>query len=119
MQSNRAKGILAEWLAVMLLRLKGYEIIGQRLKGFKGSGIGEIDILARKKTTLVIVEVKARKSHEDAFSAILPSQKKRLIKAAKFILTRYPEWSHYTVRFDAIFIIPYHLPYHIVDAWRI
>ena len=49
-------GLRAEMLAAMLLRLKGYRILAQRLK----TPAGEIDMVARRGRSLAIVEVKAR-----------------------------------------------------------
>ena len=63
-----------EWLARQLLRLKGYKILSHN----KNCGGVEIDILARKKRTLILVEVKYRQSRDKAHMALHPAQRRRL-----------------------------------------
>jgi putative endonuclease len=52
-------GKKSERLAAEYLKLKGYHILETNYR----STVGEIDIIAREKGTLVFVEVKARSSH--------------------------------------------------------
>lgn len=49
-------GRRAEWLAALLLSLKGYRILARNyvVRG------GEIDLVARRGSTVIFVEVKAR-----------------------------------------------------------
>jgi putative endonuclease len=51
-------GQQSEALTVRYLKKKGYKIIAQNYR----SKLGEIDIIARDKETLVFIEVKARRS---------------------------------------------------------
>jgi putative endonuclease len=55
-------GLVAETLAALMLRLKGYAIVAQRYK----TPVGEIDLVALKGRRLAFVEVKRRKTAEDA-----------------------------------------------------
>ena len=50
------RGIVAEWLASVLLMLRGYSILARRFR----SPFGEIDIVARRGKRLAFVEVKRR-----------------------------------------------------------
>lgn len=106
------RGLWAERLARWLLRAKLYRIVGERVK----TRAGEIDIVARRGNTLVIVEVKARRSLEEAAQAVSPQQWGRLLRAAEILLAREVEGTN--LRFDVIHIVPGHLPQHLVDAWR-
>ena len=54
--STKKKGWLAEWVACGYLVFRGYLIIE---KNFRTS-FGELDIIAKKNQTFVIVEVKSR-----------------------------------------------------------
>jgi len=106
------RGLAAERIAGWLLRAKLYRIIGQRVKT-RG---GEVDIVARKGKTLVIVEVKARRTLEDAADAVSPKQWTRLLRAGEILLSREPDGT--TLRFDVVHVVPGRWPRHIKDAWR-
>lgn len=56
------RGHSAERLAALALMLKGYRIIGRRYR----TKLGEIDLIARRKDVVLIVEVKARTTLEQA-----------------------------------------------------
>jgi putative endonuclease len=56
------RGLLAESLAATLFRLKGYRIVARLYR----TPVGEIDLVALKGKRLAFVEVKARKTREDA-----------------------------------------------------
>ena len=106
------RGLWAERLARWLLRAKLYRIVGERVK----TRAGEVDIVARKGKTLVIVEVKARRSLDEAAEAVSPQQWGRLLRAAEILLAREPENTF--LRFDVVQIVPGHFPRHLPDAWR-
>ena len=63
-------GISAESRAAMFLVAKGFRILARRWK----SPVGEIDIIARRRSLLVFVEVKARDSLDDAAVACAAAQ---------------------------------------------
>ena len=71
------KGISAELCASKLLESKGYKIIKKRTR----TPYGEIDILAKRGSDVVAVEVKQRKSLDVARSCILARQQKRIVNA--------------------------------------
>jgi putative endonuclease len=105
------KGKGAEWIAALYLQFKGYEILEKRFK----TPLGEIDLLARKGNTLVAIEVKARKTLEQAAMALTPFQRRRIEKALLFYLAG--KTSCLDLRFDVILISSWRLPYHIRGAW--
>jgi Holliday junction resolvase-like predicted endonuclease len=82
--STALKGRLSERLAVALLWLKGYRILGlnQHIDGV------EVDILAQSRTALVVVEVKVRTSFEEALMAIHPPQRQRLARVLQTLAAR-------------------------------
>jgi len=109
---RRGRG--AEWRAAWLLRLKGFRILA---RGYR-CAVGEIDIIARRGTLLVAVEVKARANLADAADAIAPRQRQRIARALSDFVARHPATAMCDVRFDAILLAPRHWPRHITDAWR-
>jgi putative endonuclease len=107
-------GRWAEHAAAHYLRLKGYRILA---RGWRAPE-GEIDIVARKGRILVLVEVKARPSAETAAYAIAPRQRRRIERAALRFLAQHPRHAGCDLRFDAMLVSPWHLPRHLIDAWR-
>jgi putative endonuclease len=105
-------GLSAERRCAWLLRLKGYRVLSLR----HDAGFGEIDILARKGRTLVVVEVKARRSMEACEHSITPDKQRRLIRAAQAILAAPGAISH--IRFDVLWVAPRRWPQHIHHAWE-
>jgi putative endonuclease len=114
----RRRGQWAETLCVVSLRLRGFRILARRLAGGRGTGIGEIDIIARRGRILAFIEVKARRTPDDAAAAISPRQRRRLERAATAYLAARPELRDFLIRFDAMLVAPRRWPVHLFDAWR-
>lgn len=108
-----ARGRRAERLAAWWLRLKGYRVLEQ---GFR-SPAGEIDLIAKRGGTLIIVEVKRRARLAEAGEAVRRRQQRRIIHAAQAYLQRRPELAGLQLRFDALLLVPRRLPHHIPNAW--
>ncbi len=108
-QAAERRGRRAETIAAWWLRLKGYRILGRRVR----TPAGEIDIVARRFNVLAFVEVKARKSLAAADDALDPRQLKRVGRAANLLYGRYGE-NIASVRIDAVIITAGRLPKHIV-----
>lgn len=77
MSGNLTLGRLGEDASVSYLRTSGYKIIDRNVK----LGIGEIDIVAYKGSTLCILEVKTRKntSSGEPYEAVTPTKARKLI----------------------------------------
>jgi putative endonuclease len=73
-------GKTGESIAVGFLRSQGYRILEQNYR----TGIGEIDIIARDRKTLVFVEVKARTSSRfgNPKSAVTPIKQRKISMVA-------------------------------------
>jgi putative endonuclease len=108
-----ARGLSAESRAALLLMAKGYRIAARRWK----SPVGEIDIVARRRNLLVFVEVKARDGLDEAALAVTPFQKRRILAAARAWLARHPDDVTSAMRFDAVLVVPWRLPRHMVGAF--
>lgn len=115
------KGFLGEYYARFYLRCKGYRCIAHRYK----TPVGEVDLLVTKSPiqqakklygnhiTLVLVEVKVRRTMHDALYAITNPQKQRYINAGKYIHKKY---RGVNIRYDAVLISGFTIK-HIENAW--
>src|SRR5436305_94814 len=106
-------GISAESRAAALLIAKGFRILARRWR----SPVGEIDIIARRRTLLVFVEVKARASLDDAAWSVSERQRARIIAAAEAWLARNADDRITDIRFDAMLVAPGRIPRHIAAAF--
>ncbi|MFT5703914.1 MAG: putative endonuclease [Rickettsiales bacterium] len=113
-------GIIAEFLAIAFLFLKGYRILERRYK----TKLGEIDIVALKGNTIVAIEVKARRKvmfkNGFLFEEVLSeNQKRRIKRAAMFFMKRnFKKYKFHSIRFDLVVVSPYKMPLHLVGFWE-
>src|SRR3979411_3431459 len=80
-------GLSAESRAAAFLMAKGYRILAKRFR----TPYGEIDIVARKRSLIVFIEVKARASLDEAADAVTPRQQARIIDDAQAWLMEHPQ----------------------------
>lgn len=113
-KTNYQRGLRAEFIAKLFLRLKGYRILSQRYK----TPVGEIDLIAQRGKTLVFIEVKARETIATALESISVIQQRRIMRAGLYFMNSSPKYGKYTVRFDAICIGSTFLPKHLENAWQ-
>lgn len=107
-------GRSAETLAGWLLRLKLYRIIATRYK----TPVGEIDIVARKGTSIVFVEVKQRSGTAAARDQALASiNTTRIVRCAEWFQSSHPAYRGCDFRFDVITLAPGRWPHHLVNAF--
>src|SRR5436305_566936 len=106
-------GLSAESRAAAYLMAKGYRILAKRFR----TPHGEIDIVAKRRSLLAFVEVKARATLDDAAFAVTPRQQGRIINAAQVWLMSHPEHAEFELRFDAMLIAPRRLPRHVLAAF--
>jgi putative endonuclease len=109
------RGHRAEWIALLLLMMKGYRPLARR---YAASG-GEIDLIVVRGNTIAFVEVKARGLMDDALSAITARKRQRFSRAVRTWLTR-NDWAQgKTWRADAVFIAPKRWQQHIASAFEL
>ena len=109
----RNTGRRAEWLAAFWLMAKGYRVLGLRLK----TPFGEIDLLAQRGAVLAVVEVKRRRTLEEALAAVGALQRERLARAGANLAARRSGAGTMAVRLDLIALAPGRWPRHIPAAW--
>jgi putative endonuclease len=92
-------GLSAESRAAAYLVAKGYRI------------------MARRRGTIVFVEVKARASLDEAAYAVTPHQQARIVAAAEAWIAAHPQHAQSDFRFDAMLVAPGKLPRHLTAAF--
>lgn len=107
-------GVSAEVRAALYLAAKGFRPLAKRWK----SSAGELDLVVKRGSLIVFVEVKARPKLDEAAEAVLPRQQRRIVAAAGAWLAAHPEHAGYDMRFDVVLIAPGRLPQHIVSAFE-
>lgn len=102
MLKHKQVGNIGESLAVMTLKNKGYEILAINFKTM----IGEIDIVAKDKSYIVFVEVKARESLDFGCprEAVNSKKQQKIKLVATQYLKKYKKLDQ-NCRFDVIEII--------------
>jgi putative endonuclease len=114
-QAAERHGHRSENLAALWLRLKGYRILGRRVK----THLGEIDLVAAAPFGPVcFIEVKARADARTAAESVGASQQTRIARAASLYLASRPGLARRGSRFDIVAIAPRSLPVHHRDTWR-
>jgi putative endonuclease len=93
-------GVEAESSARRLLENKNYQILAQRYK----TKAGEIDLVAKRGDHLAFVEVKSRRTHDEAAYSIAPRQQARIALAAEVFLGEHGELSQCSASFDVVLV---------------
>lgn len=107
------RGLLAETLVALLMRLKGYRILARRYR----TPAGEIDLIALRGRRLVFLEVKRRQRLQDAVWTVPTRQRRRILRAAQDWLARHGECHGYDMSFDVVLVAPYRWPAFIENAF--
>jgi len=112
-QQAEKRGRQAERIAGWWLRLKGWQIVGRRMR----TPAGEVDLVARRGSMLAFVEVKARADEDTAAISLDRYRLRRVAVAAERLAPRYMRDGD-NVRIDAIFVVPGRWPRHLPDVWQ-
>lgn len=111
------RGQDAEDQAEAALVARGWTVLERRLRASRGSGAGELDMVAARDGLLAFIEVKARPSLSAAAHAVSRNQQARLMAAAEAWLAAHPGHGAAGVRFDVILVAPEGMR-RIKDAFR-
>lgn len=111
--NNRRAGIEGENIAAEYLKKSGYKILERNFN----TKVGEIDIVAQDKNTLVFVEVKAREntSFGQPVEAVTQSKVRSIIHTAQLYLVSHNRQNSFC-RFDVIEVLRGEVN-HIKDAF--
>lgn len=102
-------GHRSEWFAALALRFKGWRIVARRFK----TKTGEVDIIARKRDLVIMVEVKARPTLAQAMDAVSSTAQRRIEASGDVWLAAQPDFAKLSVRYDLIAVLPRRWPVHV------
>ena len=106
------RGWSGELLAAALLTVKGYRILARRHR----SPYGEVDIIAVRRRRLAFVEVKRRRTLDEAQAALTTTQARRIADAAEHWVAARPYYREHDMGLDAVLIVPGHWPRHLPNV---
>lgn len=101
-------------LAAIWLSARGYRVLARRIR----TPAGEVDLVVRRKSLVIAVEVKARTSLDAAVNSVSVRQRHRVARGLESFLAHRPELAGLDRRFDLVAVRPWRFPIHIVDIWR-
>lgn len=117
-EQAQRRGRWGEYLCRLALALTGWTVLQHGFSGKRGSGAGEIDLIAKRGQTLAFIEVKARPDLTSGLEAVSDSQQTRIMRGAEQFLAVHPDLADHTLRFDVMVVRPWRWPKRIPDAWR-
>lgn len=107
------RGRRAERIAAWYLRMKGWRIVGTRVR----TPVGEIDIVARRFRTTAFVEVKTRGTVAELDHAVDKHRLRRVAAAASALAARHA-FPKGDIRIDVILVAPGRMPKHLSNVWE-
>jgi putative endonuclease len=111
-QGAERDGRRGETLAALWLMVRGWSILGRRVR----TPVGEVDIIARRGATLAFIEVKWRRTEAENALSLDHYRLRRVAAAAEALSHRYMR-AEDVVRIDAVFVSPGKLPRHVPNVW--
>jgi putative endonuclease len=98
--ASARNGQCAEDLAAAYLAAHGLELLARNVR----CKAGEIDLVCRDGVVLVLVEVRQRARTEfgGALASVAAPKRRKLVRAARFLLHTQPAWRRSIVRFDVV-----------------
>ncbi len=118
-RTNYAIGVEAEERAKSVLAERGFSVVASRFQVGYGVEAGEVDIIAKNETKkiLAFIEVKKRKTISLAAESISDTQMGRIYSSAEVFISKYPEFSDFDFRFDAVLFDDEFNCEYIENAW--
>ena len=101
-KDRSAAGLYWEEAASAYLERHGLSTLLKRYR----CRLGELDLVCADGATLVVVEVRARRGGAlvSALASVDGKKRRRIVRAARHLLMRHPEWRARPVRFDVVAI---------------
>ncbi len=112
-QAAEARGRKGEAYAAVWLRLKGWQILAERVR----TPAGEVDLVAKRGNMVAFIEVKTRATDAELDHAIDDYRLRRVAAAAEILAPRFASDGD-DIRIDVILIAPRALPRHLVNVWH-
>jgi len=113
------RGRRAEWIAAASMMMRGYRILFVRYK----TPVGEIDLIAKRGRRIAFIEVKRRKTLDEALRSITPKLQHRVHHAAALWLRRHAPQFTGDTGFDVVALVPVSplalpRPHYLKDAFK-
>jgi putative endonuclease len=99
-QKSYRFGLSGETTASAFLASNGFEILKHRYR----NACGEIDLIAKRSGHLAFVEVKSRRTCDEAAWSVAPRQQKKIRATAEVFLAENPDYDSYSASFDVILV---------------
>lgn len=112
-QDAERRGRRGEHFAAWWLRLRGWRVLGQRIKTPRG----EVDLIARRGRVVAFIEVKWRSTAQQRDQSIDEYRLRRVAAAVEAVAHKFMREGD-TARIDVMLLAPRHLPRHITNAWQ-
>ena len=99
-RASARNGRRAEDVAAAYLVARGLELLARNVR----CKAGEIDLVCQDGVVLVLIEVRQR-THADfggALASVAAPKRRKLVRAARFLLHTTPAWRRSIVRFDVV-----------------
>lgn len=97
------KGLITEYISIIILILKGYRILGRRYK----THYGEIDILTKKGKSIIAVEIKARHNGELTTEYVSKRQLTRIKNSLNFFIFNNKRYIDFNINIEIIVFTSY------------
>jgi putative endonuclease len=81
--------------------------------------VGETDLVALKGRRLAFIEVKRRKTTEDAAWTLPARQRRSIGRAAQYWLAGHPDFAGHDIAFDVVLAAPFTWPRYIANAFPV
>lgn len=107
-------GHSGERWAALALMLKGFRIVARRYR----TPLGEIDLIARRGSLVLIVEVKKRRTLIEAMDAVNRTAQRRIENAADLWLSRQKDAARLSLRFDLVAVLPRRWPVQVPGVFE-
>ena|SRR5665213_2662575 len=106
---TKTLGQLGEEFAQEEYKKRGYKIIAANFFNTKGLRLGEVDFIAKNKSSIIFVEVKTRSSQEGRFGtaadAVNVFKQQKLLKAVHMYLAKNPELRELVPQIDVCVVL--------------
>ncbi len=112
-QTAEQRGRQAERIAAWWLRLKGWQIVGRRMR----TPAGEVDLVARRGGMIAFVEVK-RRANDAQLDLAIDHRRLARVAAAAEILWHDLAKPGDDMRIDVILLAPGRAPRHLTNVWH-
>jgi putative endonuclease len=97
------KGLLAEYLALFILLIKGYRILARRYK----TKYGEVDIITKKGKSIIGIEIKFRQNKILTTEFVSKKQINRIKNSLNFFISKNKKYIDFNINIEIIIFANY------------